>query len=747
MNLKAKRFLKVITIISQIIIIPTIIASCAQTNSSTPNNTIKTPKSSVEIVNINPYKTKQMLASNINKEQINAYFIFVFNLIKEDQKIEEKILEKNDYEIINWAGNDNDGTLSINVLIKATKQSYLISTKAVFLTNKQNSYLQELKYKTPAVYSIDDILKLSNDPYNLIYNNPYYREQLLRAKVYFNQNEANIADSKLYMNKIGYSEFGDDVQKRLENAFKVRYDEQNIYQINSPQILVKETKTVTSYTDEQTNNSYSINVELIKKLIQINPFGKLPTNFAQLVNLIKKEEYPKFLTITKNEPIDNVVVKDIYYRIIDRYAKLEFILEIYNQKTKQTVYLSANFNQKNSQLLKNEDYFQYIFDRTISLNLLTTKDGKNVELNSGTGWIVDRIVDDSLPKNKIKLLVATNNHVMSWSNLAISKDNKTKSRWFSKQEYANYLENNAGLISSNIYEDKDRYQYLLWGTAPLKSPVSNKYNSLSGISFSNLAKVYNITSQNFVNRAWYLPQLSANGIKINEELKTWYQVNQEGIKSIKNGTLDFALVPMVFDIEDIKEKLPNYYKVLNTKDEANWYIGLGNSKKYLPQLQLFSGGYPGDRNFNSSAIVSWRGSKSYGSLIQAFDREIKNESILDYYGPKQINNIDGYQKVGEGYLNKLFNVGTRVITSDEIGDLGSGSSGSMIIDSNFNLVGIHFASLNSRAYGAPNDSMIGNLFVAQSQDLSGDIDVRAAVIKKLKAENIYTYKLNPKVSS
>jgi uncharacterized protein UU030 len=26
---------------------------------------------------------------------------------------------------------------------------------------------------------------------------------------------------------------------------------------------------------------------------------------------------------------------------------------------------------------------------------------------------------------------------------------------------------------------------------------------------------------------------------------------------------------MVFDIEDIKEKLPNYYKVLNTKDEAN----------------------------------------------------------------------------------------------------------------------------------------------------------------------------------
>ena len=160
MNLKAKRFLKVITIISPIIIIPTIIASCAQTNSSTPNNPVKTPKSSVEVVNINPYKTKQMLASNINKEQINAYFIFVFNLIKEDQKIEEKILEKNDYEIINWAGNDNDGTLSINVLIKATKQSYLISTQAVFLTNKQNSYLQELKYKTPAVYSIDDILKL-----------------------------------------------------------------------------------------------------------------------------------------------------------------------------------------------------------------------------------------------------------------------------------------------------------------------------------------------------------------------------------------------------------------------------------------------------------------------------------------------------------------------------------------------------------------------------------------------------------
>ena len=747
MNLKTKFFLKVISVIAPIVIIPTILANCAHINSNELDNAKTNLKGNVEVVNINPYKTKQMLASNINKEQINSYFIFIFNLIKTNQKIEEKILDKNDYEILNWAANDNDGTLGINIYIKTTKQSYLINTKPVFLTDKQNNYLQELKYKTPAVYSIDEVLKFSNNPYNLIHNNPYYREQLLRAKIYFNQNEANVDDSKLYMNKIGYSEFGSDVQKRLENAFKIRYDEQNIYQINSPQILAKETKTLTSYIDKKTNNNYSINIELIKKLIQINPFGKLPTNFAQLINLIKKEEYPKFLTITKNESVDNIVVKDIYYRIIDRYAKLEFILEIYNKKTKQTVYLSANFNQKNSGLLKNEDYFQYIFDRTISLDLLTTKDGKNVELNSGTGWIVDRIIDDSLPKNKIKLLIATNNHVMGWSNLAISKDNRMKSRWFNKQEYINYLENNAGFISSNIYEDKDRYQYLLWGTAPLKSPVSNKYNSLSGISFSNLAKVYNITNQNFINRAWYIPQLSANGIKINENLRTWYQINQEDIKSIKNGTLDFVLVPMVFDIEDIKEKLPNYYKVLNTKDEANWYIGLGNSKKYLPQLQLFSGGYPGDVNPNSSAIVSWRGSKSYGSLIQAFDREIKNESILDYYGPKQINNIDGYQKVGEGYLNKLFNVGTRVITSDEIGDLGSGSSGSMIIDSNFNLVGIHFASLNSRAYGAPNDSMIGNLFVAQSQDLSGDIDVRAAVIKKLKAQNIYTYKLNPKVSS
>jgi uncharacterized protein UU030 len=101
MNLKTKFFLKVISVIAPIVIIPTILANCAHINSNELDNAKTNLKGNVEVVNINPYKTKQMLASNINKEQINSYFIFIFNLIKTNQKIEEKILDKNDYEILN----------------------------------------------------------------------------------------------------------------------------------------------------------------------------------------------------------------------------------------------------------------------------------------------------------------------------------------------------------------------------------------------------------------------------------------------------------------------------------------------------------------------------------------------------------------------------------------------------------------------------------------------------------------------
>ncbi|WP_038103662.1 MAG2960 family serine endopeptidase lipoprotein, partial [Ureaplasma diversum] len=737
-----------------------VLSSCYSFNSYI-NSQKRDANLTITYSNVDKEQTNNRIPSSISKQEFKKFFILGYSIKDKNDKSNRRVtnrpvhlIDQSDYEIVELIPDNKYGKLEAKIRIKQFNGIFNVVIQYNLLNQQTVNLNQKLKNKTEATYTLEQARTLAlNDPDAYIRNNKYYQELKAHAINYFNSNQVNQYWSQTYTNRIGYgSDLAQSNSQRVNDFNKVAYDEQNVFHIQNPKILDKEIKTVKEYVPKGSNNTYWIDRALIHELIKINPYGYLPTAFAQFINTIKKEEYYKFINITNDkktiinnskDKLNEIEIVEILYRMTDRHGELEFIIKIKDLKTNQFVHLSEEFNTTNSSLKRNEDYWKFIYDRSISINFLSTKDGKEAHINSGTGWIVDRIKDDSIDPDYVKVLVATNLHVLSFSNFTKTKKEDERTRWFSKEEYEQYLKKNKYQLVSDTYLDKERYKYVLWSTAAYKPDISNFYSSLAGVSSASLAKVYNLNQDNWLDRTWFIPSIQANGVITNDNLATYIKT-KNGIKTLANGTMDLIIVPMLLKKEDIKKRLPAYYDVLDTKNEADWYIGLGNNKPYLPQLQTFRAGYPGDHRFSSNALTFFMGSKAYGGLVQGFDREITSGTIIDYLGVKKINNKDGVADLNNTYLHKMFNVGSRLISSEEIGQLGAGSSGSLVIDARFNPIGIHFASLLSKSYGTENNTQIANLFVAQSPDLIGDVNLGVALRNKLKKDRIYTYKINPK---
>lgn len=740
----------------------TLVLSSCYSFSSYITNQKRSADLIIHYTNLQKDKTINKIPSSINNEEFKELFMLGFSYKKKSNQRSSlsnyapvQLIANQDYEIIELIPDDKYGKLEAKIRLKHFNGVFNVLIEHNLLNQQTINLFKKLKIKNEALYSLDEAKILaSSDPDGYIKNNKYYQELKTHAINYFSSNQTNNHWSQTYTTRTGLgSDLAQSTNERLSAFYNVSFDEQNILRLPSPKILDKSIKTIKEYIPKDSKNTYWINRNLIQELIKINPYGYLPTAFFQFINTIKVDEYFKFLNITKDKnklisknnqnQLAEIEILDILYRMSDRHGELEFIIKIKDKKTNEIIYLSEEFNTTNSNLKRNEDYWKFIFDRSISINFLSTKDGKEARINSGTGWIVDRIDDDQIDADYVKVLVATNLHVLSFSNFSKTKKKNEQTRWFNQQEYEQYLNDNKYQLVSDIYLDKERYKYVLWSTAAYKPDISNFYSTLGGLSAASLAKVYNLKNDSWLERGWFIPELEAKGIIANEKLATYYQT-KNGIKTMVNGTMDLVIVPMLLKKTDIKQRLPSYYDVLGTKNEADWYIGLGNSKPYLPQLQTFRGGYPGDHISGSNALTYFMGSKAYGGLVQGFDRELSNETIIDYIGTKRINNQEGKLDLNNSYLHKMFNVGSRLITSEEIGQLKAGSSGSLVIDARFNPIGIHFASLLSKNYGTEYNTQIANLFVAQSPDLTKDTNLAIALKNKLKKEQIYTYKINPK---
>ncbi|MCV3754235.1 DUF31 family protein [Ureaplasma zalophigenitalium] len=656
----------------------------------------------IKMLPANEYET---LPSTMTDEMILKSFVFVFKDTKE-----EVILEQKNLHIKNKIPNDKQGSLDLVLYDEKLNKHFNVSIKNVFINDKIYNEIANLLEPTPQVYSLDEMLNLHGSPFEIINENPYYREYLKKANNYFNQITRDDEVVKFYLNKTGFLGFNTNEATRLDLLKTTRTSQSLKYQVSFLNYIARDELLKAN----EIETDWDVDIDIINQLIKNNPYGYLPSSFLQFFNWLTPSEYTRLIQ-RKNIWATDVQVEGISFRSSDRHGELELYILLSNNK-----YIYKKITHHNSLLKTNEDYYQYIFDRTISLNMLQTNEKNDLNIISGTGFILDRVITDD--PDTYTFLVATNNHVL---NLRSYNDKEEPIKWFNQETYNQFLEDHKTDISNEAYEDKDRYKYLLWGKTPEKSAISNSFSSINGVGFSRLSKVLNYTENNYLTPFFFMPQLTGHDLifKTHEnEIKNLHQ--------LQNGTIDFVVIKMQVNKEDVTKQLPELSKIIGTDREEQWYVKYQPKYRYHPQITTFSAGYVGASD-HSTGLSLWKGSKGVGNLVIGSEHTIHKTNIL----------TNGKQPLGPD--DYRYNIGSQIYTSDELGSLAGGSSGSMMIDANFNLIGIHYAGLQEGNITNRSNAIIGNLFYSYSPDLQGDTDAIAALRTYLKAQDIYTIKYNP----
>ncbi len=306
----------------------------------------------------------------------------------------------------------------------------------------------------------------------------------------------------------------------------------------------------------------------------------------------------------------------------------------------------------------------------------------------------------------------------------------------------------------------------------------------------------NFDNTNYLDLVWYTPSFTTTGSYTSKDSASSYpvfdpsnQANetnnlQTGLESyngchvgkISNAGADFAITKIILTKHQIETMFPSLNKVLNTPKEVDWYIGLGpqnHAATVSANSTLFIGGYPNN---------SWQAIKSSSGKIQTQPRYIPNErntyqtywtkydavlnqeantyrGLVDWYAQHQAHSPSMDVTQNQTYLPKGMQIKKILlqsfITYDQDGTnnseqawLAHGSSGSMIINSRFELVGVHDKLY---LYNQPNSDQIdpnshynsGLLINNYTQENHNQFSIIDQVIQKLQSEQTHTLKLNP----
>lgn len=519
----------------------------------------------------------------------------------------------------------------------------------------------------------------------------------------------------------------------------------------------------------------------INEIIENNIFGFLPSNLSQFLYYLKLEDIRNIFRLNKD-------LKDVYADFDDEKGYIDIYLLDIDKKVYKIKIDVKNF----ANLRKNLDYKKYIYDRTFQIRYGIWVYEKEDLINNnyvfkqnhsiGTVWVLDRILNLDLQKqNKYEFLVATNVHVLDWSR-SFEKDNEILSSTYKDNWNAGFVSkvwNNStnqwvsndriskhtDLINMNTYEKlnrtKDRvpvqFSKYNWSDDinKLETEIKNKK-----IISKNYVDSSNIGSDNYLDTIWYTPDFISNNLKAANTNESNYFFGKNKINSrtklgsVNNGGADFAITKVILTLDEIEKLLPSLHKIINTNEEKKWYVSLGNNQLSNPNQTLFAGGYPLDE---------WKVIKSTGGRIKTKDRILKISpknsqiqfSTLKYWTRynEELNNrfnknngkFDWYKTnprsdLGHGMaIEKVIQTSSQFLYSQENNYLISGASGSMVIDSRFNPIGVIYNVISIN-----NNQWITNqvaLFNQHTNYPNWNGSIKDDVIKKLKDENKYTIKL------
>ncbi|AIA29279.1 lipoprotein [Mycoplasmopsis californica] len=506
--------------------------------------------------------------------------------------------------------------------------------------------------------------------------------------------------------------------------------------------------------------------EFINKLVSKNPFGFLPSNLSQFFY------YASLQSISKNLDIKNI--KYIKANFDDEVGSIAILIENINGEK----FLIEADKQKVNNLKMNDDFYNYIYDRSFMFswyakgwerNFFEKDKGiQNVNEN-GTMWVVDRVINPEVEKQGFyEFLVATNIHVFSLRKIFdkslyfdIDSNNEKSKQW------------NGGFSFSDLNQQvTPRQGGFFFGTRGYQTRSlkgNNFVNSESG-SYFPIAKAY----EQYLISPYYTPRYYADGFwDIDAETgKKHLEVYDQStrIGGTKNAGADFVILRLKIHKDNLKHILPKLDEILKyyPEKEKDWYIGLGKNELFHPIKTQFYGGYPVnvDEYFNPDfsqglASFSFKYNKSTGGIINTQNR-IVNKDVFQSLWVKYDENEnkdwnshnDNYKKYLKPFIKDEHGMSKTILTQhsqlytyapyeQRKNILGPGSSGSMVIDSSFNLIGINYLFTKDVTYTDTYSNAVA-LMQGHGEYKNGfDGNLRTDFVKKLINDKVQTVKLNP----
>lgn len=444
-----------------------------------------------------------------------------------------------------------------------------------------------------------------------------------------------------------------------------------------------------------------------------------------------------------------------------------------------------SINSENTPVLKKEsDFYKYIYDHSFMIKInkigyernpyFPDRSGLKTEQEHGTMWVMDRIDNPELEeKGYYELLVATNIHVFGF------RKQFDKSLYFDANDESEKAKKwDAGFYDSlsTLYQDGElkvskNKQFISFEATRGETRLPMLNADIKTDDSGNFFRVFTAYNQ-YLDGIYYTPRYTVSGIMgKNVSVGPIYfdqydQTSRHG--STKNAGADFVLLRLKVHKENLKHILPALVDVIGTEKEKDWHIGVGKDELFSPIKTQFYGGYPThvDEYFNptwdqGARSFSFKYNKSTGGVINAMNRfvdENNYQSLWVKYNKEENEDWNShnsnYKKYTKPFIENEHGMPKNILvqhshlytyTPYEQRDklLGPGSSGSLAIDSHFNLIGINYLlSEDSTTKTYANAISLMQGFGDYKNNFDGNL--RTDIKNKLIKDKVYTIKINPK---
>ncbi|MDE5553517.1 MAG: DUF31 family protein, partial [Malacoplasma sp.] len=650
--------------------------------------------------------------------------------------------------------------------------------------NNLDGYIDESKnpekFVSRNIFDLDEIKSKSQK--EIFESTPLYKSSL--NNFYWSLKNYNNGNGFDFINTLNQNEMTKDFYALLKNIgvygnygsgnYLVKYFPNSFKNENLLEKQALNSFDSTKSSIQEISDDVSINSK-INEIVLNNPFGFLPSNLSEYFSYIKISDIANLFQLS------NII--DIYANYDDKKGEINLFFKSENN----TIQLYKLDKNKLSNLKNDHDFYQYIYDRSFFMKAdmwtnryyAISKSAKfEKDIIGGTFWVFDRVYNDNLKSDEYEFLVGTNLHVLDltrffdwtyYNNYLAFEREPLKSAWNGGFRSVIKSGNNVGGSYEQIQDFTSSERNIKYQT--LKRTNTNRipfnmqsYNERNVDNISDSKAIDNyidnsyIGSDNYMDLVWYTPNFSSDFIAAENDYDAKLSLDEYNpsnrIGKVNNAGADFAVTKLKMKKSEIQKILPALYNVLGTEKEKDWYMGLGNDELISANRTIYTAGYP-------SGV--WNKVKSESGRIMTKNRNIVHNEEIHYWTKydealnKKLNSRNDFYKKyiepfgpkdssmvhGMGIRKSVQNSVLQIHSKDD-NYLTGGGSGSMAIDSRFNLVGATFMVIyppnTTNFYDTnPISNFIG-LFNSYENYNNWDGNINKDIVKKLKEESTYTYK-------